>query len=195
MKKILLLAGGVLALSACTDGGTCDSGDCESAADSGETGVDCPTYTGTTYIGFDDGLCDIPLDDDGVAYSSYASAIGYDCDSSSWWYDIFTVGWTGGADLYIYQTRDTPPWDETHSIGSYDYGDGGHWDNLYAVLDETDDWEAVTDGVTLYDCDEERESGLTWHVIVYEADEQTQADCAVWGHDTAVLGTGCTDWS
>jgi len=198
MKKILLVAGAALAFTACTSDKNCgvDSGleACDSSADSGATdsGPDgCENYTGPTEIGFDSTACAQPDVEAGTP------AIGYNCDSESWWYDFYTIGWTGGGELFIFQTRDTPPWDEYHPVPSYAFDEEtGHWDNLYVLLEETDDAGAVEDGVsTLYDCNDDRESGLTWHLVVFETDGTTQADCAVWGHDPDGLGTGCADWS
>lgn len=193
MKNILLIAGGMLALTACTSDKVCgDSGDaCESAADSGsdDSGTDCPVYTGDTYIGFDDSLCDTPDAEAGTL------AIGYNCDETNWWYDVYTVGWTGGGEIYAYQNT-ASPWDEGHDIGSYAFADGGHWDNLYLILDRVSDpGDVVSNSTTLYQCNSDREATLTWHLIVFETDGSTEADCAVWGAEPSELNTGCTDWS
>ena len=192
MKKILLIAGGTLALTACT-GKICDSGE---VCDSGESAViddstvNCPNYTGATYIGFDDSLCDTP----DVAAGTVA--IGYNCDTADWWYDVYTVGWTGGGQLAIYQVDVSNPWDEIHDVRSYEFADGGHWDNLYLQLAQVDQpGDVVSGSTTLYECSSSREASMTWHLVVYETDGTTDADCAVWGDDPGALGTGCTDWS
>ena len=77
-------------------GKICDSGD--TACDTDETGgftddsgsTGCGTYTGTTYLGVDSSLCANP---------GSVEPVIWDCDNVSHWLDVFTVGWTGGADV------------------------------------------------------------------------------------------------
>ncbi len=174
-----------------TDADTDTDADADTDTDTDtDTQGDCPNYTGETYIGFDDSLCDTP----DVAAGTVA--IGYNCDTADWWYDVYTVGWTGGGQLAIYQVDVSNPWDEIHDVRSYEFADGGHWDNLYLQLAQVDQpGDVVSGSTTLYECSSSREASMTWHLVVYETDGTTDADCAVWGDDPGALGTGCTDWS
>jgi hypothetical protein len=176
MKKLLLGAGALLALAACTDGDKiCDSGDSR-----------CGEHTGD-------------VTDDSTAECDYATEIDtldWNCDSSDYWYDVYLIGWGTSPDLYIYQTGSSNPWDEAHSFpaDSYDFDPNGCWDNHYLQLARTDDWQAVVSGsTTLYECSDDRAATLTWHLEVYDADGAS-ADCVVWGDDPSSLGTGCDEW-
>ena len=177
MKKLLLGAGALLAFTACTDGDkTCDSGEvCDS--DSGA-------------VVESDSACDETI----VAIDSITA----DCDSTDWWYDVYSTGWMSSPDLWIYQTGSSNPWDEgphPFPAESYDYGANGCWDNYYLQLAITTDWESVEYGsTTLYECSTDRKASLTWHLVVYDG-SGAEADCAVWGDDPSSLGTGCADWS
>ncbi|MCP4810619.1 MAG: hypothetical protein GY913_33180 [Proteobacteria bacterium] len=193
-NKILLGVGALFALTACPGTTVCDSGDsvCESAVDSGggESGTDCEAYTGATYLGFDSTACDQPAAEAGVP------AVGWNCDATDYWYDFYTVGWTGGGYLWIYQTGSTNPWNEEHTVPVLASSEKGHWDNLYLQVAITDDYTQVEDGVkTLYACDGSMETTLTWLLEVYDTSGTTLADCAVWGDDPAELGTACDDWN
>ena len=149
---------------------------------------DCGTYEGAVQIAVDSSLCEWPERDDP------SSAITFDCDSANWWYDVYTVGWSGGADLWIYQTDSSTPRDEYHPMGSYDFDDQGWWDNLYLLLDTVAYSSDVVWGrSTLYFCDQARIDRLSWHLAVYDV-SGADADCAVWGEDPSSLGTGCTEW-
>lgn len=193
--KLATGVGALFALTACpvTDGkcaDTGDSGDCITddsggGDDSGDS--TCDTYAGATYLGVDTSLCASP---------GNVEPVLYDCEgnNSDWWYDIYTVGWTNGVDLLIYQTGSENPWDENHPIASYDFDEDGYWDNLYTELDGVDDPNDVTDGVTtLYNCDSARQATLTWQIVVYDVNNAA-TDCAVWGDDPSFVNN-CTDIS
>ncbi len=178
MKKILLGAGALLALAACTDGKCADSdGVCDS---------DSEVVTDDSVVNDCDGL------------ATTIDSFDWDCDSTDWWYDVYLIGWGSSPDLYIYQTGSSNPWDEDHPFpaDSYDFDPDGCWDEHYLQLGQTDSPNAVVSGsTTLYDCDNDRKASLTWHLVVYEFDSASEADCAVWGDDPSSLGTGCDDWS
>lgn len=123
----------------------------------------------------------------------------YNCDEVDYWYDVYVQGWTGSATLYIAQTRDTPPWDELGhdfwATESFDdapdddtrgyFDPNGQWDNPYLSLTRVDSTSAVVAGeTTLYQCNADRESGLTWAVEVTDT-SGAFADCATWGHNTS----------
>ncbi|MCP4917422.1 MAG: hypothetical protein GY913_10905 [Proteobacteria bacterium] len=161
----------LLILFACTDGESTDSSpdtDANSDTDSDtgpDTGEDCEqAYTGPVYIGFEE-TCP-PFVTDGTA------AIVWNCDSTDWWFDVYTVDWTTGGELWTRQTGSENPWDENHMIPVYD-----------------SDGES-----TLYPCDTPTMDSLTWHVVIYDTDG-AEADCAVWGDEPESLGTGCEDWN
>ena len=170
MMKMMTVAMSLAALVACTDKATCDSGEvCDSDSVSG---------------------------DSGTTYETAFDTIEYNCDSVGWFYDLYSIGWMGGAELYIYQTGSSDPWDEFHNFPSesYDYDPGGAWDNYYMELDHVESYTDVVEGsTTLYDCDDGRKATLTWAVIVYDQ-EGAQADCATWGDDPGFgAGAGCTE--
>ncbi len=188
--RIALAAGGLIALTACPGTSKCDSADsvCESDPIVDDSSIQgCGEYTGDTYIDVDSSLCSYPSD--------AGAAIVWDCDSADWWYDVYTVGWTGGADLLIYQTGSQNPWDENHAIDSYDFDDDGWWDNLYLELAHVDAPADVVEGqTTLYDCGQARKDSLTWQLVIYNVDNSTEEQCVKWGHDPSFV-SGCEDIS
>ena len=185
----LLGAGSLLALTACGDKDTGETGETgeDTAEDTGETGVECTDYDGAPYIGLSGDYCDSPdpAPDDAVLF-------GCDTTDGVWFYDIYTVGVTSGGDLDITQTGSANPWNESHPLTSFDFGTS--WDNLYLELTDVDDINAVVDGsTTLYDCgDTDREASLTWAVTLYDVDG-SDAGCWAWGHDPA--STGCDEYT
>ena len=179
MNKLILAstAVGMLALTAC-DGSKCDSGGCPDSA-GGESGITGdsgnPYYTGATYI----------------------TEAGGDCKDGAkealWWYDIYTVGLASSADLYIYQTGSTSPWDEYHPVDVYSSDDYGWETNLYielGIVSSTGD--VVSGSTTLFQCNDARYNSLTWLVDVFD-DTNTYADCVTWGHDTSFYSHVCTN--
>ena len=173
---LVLMTGAIALFTGCTDGTKpeCDSAD--TAA--------CDTSSGTT-----------PYEGD-----TYLDSFGWDCDDTDYWYDIYTVGWTGGGWLDIYETGSDNPWEEGHPMGSYDYDPDGYWDNLYLELDilvegyggcsrvvgaSNPCYEAQEAGsTTLYLCDSDFYDQMTWAVRVYDADTGTsELDCVAWGDD------------
>jgi len=191
--KFAGLAGALFALTACPAGDKiCDSGDtgCEaddsgdSIDDSGDTS--CGTYTGSTYLGVDDTLCANP---------GAVEPVVWGCDNVSHWLDVYTVGWTGGADVLFYQTGSTNGWDENHPIASYDFDADGWWDNLYLEVSIVSAPADVVDGeTTLYECSTARTDSLTAQLVIYDTNN-AEVDCAVWGHDPSFPGGNCTDIS
>ena len=204
MTRAIALLGtaSLLALSACGDkdtdhthetawpgDDTADDTRDTVAGDTGDTGG-CGTYTGSTYIGVDETLCANP-----EAEWSPAEPVVWGCDNVSHWLDVFTVGWTGGADVLFYQTGITNGWDESHPISSYDYDANGWWDNLYLEVDIVSSPSDVVDGqTTLYECSTARTDSLTAQLVIYDTNN-AEVDCAVWGHDPSFPGGNCTDIS
>ena len=194
--NMLKLAGGlgaILVLTACpvTDKecDTADSADCVSddtgATDDTGSGT-CDTYAGATYLGVDNTLCASP---------GSVEPVIWDCDSADWWFDVYTVGWTNGADALVYQTGSANGWDENHPIASYAFDDDGYWDNLYAELGIVTTTGEVIDGqTTLYQCDTARADSLTVQLVIYDTDN-VEVDCAVWGDDPSFPSGSCTDIS
>lgn len=179
MKRILL---GVLALAAmgssCKDS-TCDSGDSAGCTD--DTNIDDSSVS----------CFDAPPD------VNIESAT-YNCDNDGWWYDVYAVGLTGSAELYIYQTGSDNPWYEfghefdatqpfsgapdSDTRGYWDDAEGC-WDNPYLALTHVESYTDVVAGsTTLFDCTTEREATLTWSVIIYDT-AGAAADCGSWGDD------------
>lgn len=163
----------------CTDSGGCD------------TDVECVNYADAPYIGLSADYCDTPTDDDG---NPPADALLVGCDETDgvWFYDVYTVGLTSGADLDITQTGSENGWDESHPVETFDNGED--WDNLYLELTDVATTDEVIDGsTTLYDCgDEDRAASLTWAITLYDADG-VDAGCWAFGHD--VSSTGCTEYT
>ncbi|GEM_PF-1478599 len=179
MNKLILAttAVGMLALTAC-DTSKCDSGEvCDSAGggDSGVTGESGAYYTGPTYI----------------------TEAGGDCKDGAkeavWWYDIYTTGLASGADLYIYQTGSTSPWDEYHPVDVYSSDDYGWETNLYIELDIVTSTSDVTSGsTTLFQCNSARKATLTYLVDAFD-DTGSYADCVTWGDDVSYYADLCSN--
>ena len=159
-----------------------------------------------------DSVCDTATSDtDPYEGPTTVDTITYDCDSSNWWYDVATVGWTGGGQLDIVELGegDTPVWAETHPLASTGYDEYGYWDHLYLeliILQEPacdpDNYDAEDacykiqeSGVnTLWACDTATKNALTWSVTVFEyADPTSAADCVAWGLDPAEY-PGCVEF-
>lgn len=178
MNKILFGVAAISLLTACPGKNNCDSSDsvCESTADD-SAGTDC----------FDDTSVEI-------------QSATYNCDDAGYWYDVYNVGLTGSAELYIFQTGSGEPWYEyghefpatqpfstapdTDTRGFWDDA-GGCWDNNYMELDHVESYtDVVLSSSTLFDCTSEREATLTWSVVVYDT-AGAAADCGSWGDDPA----------
>lgn len=163
MTKLVPMVLSLGLLVACPGKTTCDSGEvCDSDSSAGGDSV--------------------------TEYETALDTISYNCDAVGWFYDLYSVGWMGGADLYIYQTGSDVPWDEYHPFPSesFDYDPNGAWDNYYLELNHVDAPGDVVEGsTTLYDCDDGRKATLTWIVVVYDT-EGAEADCGTWGDDTAM---------
>lgn len=120
------------------------------------------------------------------------------CDEAGWWYDVYAVGITGFAELYIYQTGSANPYFEfrhefdptqpfsnapdSDTRGYWDDADGC-WDNPYLELVHVENLnEVVLSSTTLFECNTERESTLTWSVVIYDT-SGAAANCGSWGED------------
>lgn len=175
MKKILLAIGAFALMGTSCKDSNCDSGDsvCESTV-TDDSNTDCFNFA-------------VEVD-----------SATYNCDESGWWYDVMAVGLTGSAELYIYQTGSTEPWYEyghefwatepfstapdADTRGFYDDA-CGEWDNPYLELAHVETpGEVSLSSTTLFDCTTERESTLTWSVVVYDTNGAA-ADCGSWGDD------------
>ncbi len=154
-----------------------DDTDWDSDWDSDWDDTGCGDYSGSTYIGIDESNC---------SYPSANQAIAVDCDSSDRWADVYTVGWSGGADLELTDGDRA----ESHPMGSYDYDSDGWWDNLYAQLAIVESPDDVVDGAkTAFACSVD----LSWRITVYDT-EDGEADCAVGGKDPGSFSSDCTVW-
>ena len=174
----------LFALAGCSAKDTCDTGDtsCDTAAG------DTAPYDGATSI----------------------SKVDWTCDDTSYTYQIYTTGWTGGGLLNVVQNGDTTsttPWSEAHPLSSVEFDVNGYWDHLSLTLTilqqpacDRDNFDAdnacwkmqEADVNTLWLCDPATESELTWAATVYNyADPTTTADCVTWGYDTSYY-PGCT---
>lgn len=135
--------------------------------------------------------------------------VAWDCDETRAWYDVWTVGWTGGGELVLVDPGDgnSEAWTETHDLQHWTNDEYGYWEELYlelTILQEPactrDDYEAEDacykmweSGVnTLPLCDQETKDRMSWSVTVYDPDDPTLAvDCVAWGADPSQF-TGCT---
>lgn len=179
MSALLLAA----LLAGCAgDDKTCDSGD--TGCDTGSEEVE--PYDGPTTV----------------------DRVSWDCDDSRYWYDVYTVGWTGGAELTIVDPGEdgTASWTETHDLGHWAIDEDGYWEELYLELTilqepecsrelDAEDacWKIQEPGVsTLPLCDADTKARLSLAVVVFEEDDPSaQADCVAWGADPDQF-VGCT---
>ncbi|MCB9745789.1 MAG: hypothetical protein H6740_24655 [Alphaproteobacteria bacterium] len=123
----------------------------------------------------------------------------YNCDSAAWWYDVYTVGWTGGAELFISQTgvdiserwseygHDFWPTESSEHAPDGDtrgyYDPDGYWDNPYlelAIVQSPGD--VVLGDSTLYPCNTPRERTMTWAIEVRDT-SGADVGCVTWGQD------------
>lgn len=128
--------------------------------------------------------------------------INWDCDETTFRYEVLTVGWTGDGTLQIVETGDTDDnrWEEEHPLPSIDFDPDGWFDQLYLDLDilqepycdrdpdaENACWQYQAAGEsTLWTCDDATLANLTWAVTIYDDDDPTDAvECQTWGHDTS----------
>lgn len=124
-------------------------------------------------------------------------SISANCDEVGWWYDVYCVGLTGSAELYIRETNADDSWYEyghafppTEPFSSAPDADtrvrddaGGCWDDPYLDLGHVESpTDVVLSSTTLFDCTTERENTLTWSVVLYDT-TGAEADCGSWGLD------------
>ena len=169
-------------LSGCGGDKSCDSGD--TGCDTGEEETE--PYDGLTYV----------------------ERVQWDCDDTRWWYDVTTVGWTGGAELTLIDPGDgtSEPWTEAHDLTHWAIDEYGYWEELYLELvilqepecsrepdAENPCWQVQEAGVsTLPLCDAETKARLSVSVAVLDQnDPTTVADCVAWGQDPDQFA-GCT---
>ena len=211
MYKILGVAISFTMLTACppigktcdtSDTAVCDTGDapCDSADTAAcDTGTADEQYTGAMSLGVDTSNTSYPTLEDGTAHS--ALAYGCDAETDSYWYLFFTVGWSSGAQLAIYQTGANNGWNEDYhdvpASGQYGYDANGWWDSLFlslpivaapgdVVLNNTATGEA---GRTLFQCNDARIATLSWYLTVNDSAASSSV-CTTFGEDPAFFSTG-----
>lgn len=141
----------------------------------------------------------------GYTGATSIESTGHACDEADAWFDVYTVGWTDSATLYIAQTGVAPEvaWFEAGHVfpvsapysaavaastgqdtrGYYD--PAGFWDNPYMELARVSgEGEVALGSTTLFQCDANRESTLTWAIEVMDS-TGAFADCFAWGHDVS----------
>ena len=179
------------------DGNNCDTTDyLYDTAGCGDTGTETGTDTGQgVYTGA------TTLDSKTVS-----------CTSHQFDFTFMTVGLTGGGELQINGAQ----WEETHYVGSTDFDPNGWWDTLELTLPHVDpdtngdgvgdtygasegykyqeDNTASTAGNTLYNCNIYDNDRMTFQITVFDEDN-TKADCAVWGPDPGAFEDGCETWN
>ena len=79
---------------------------------------------------------------------------------------------------------------ESHPLESWDYGEYGWWDNLYAEVAIVESSEEVVEGVsTAFACGQ----ALSWELTVFDG-VGAEADCVVGGADPESLSSDCPVW-
>ena len=204
MRKTLGLLGAFALLTGCpveetecdtndtaTDCSECDSTD--STCDTG--GID--EYTGDVSIGIDEANPSYPTNSD----DTVPDAMAWGCWESTYWYDFYTIGWSGGGLLSIHQTGSDFPWYEYgHVVPSVNSDLWGWWDNLFLELPSVTDMDDVqindpangVVGATLFQCDGAMEYSLSFFLVVADY-EGNAVDCRVWGDDPSYWAEYCTD--
>ena len=185
MNKFLLALGALTAFTACTKP-VDDTGE-----DTGDTSAECEDYAGATEIGFTE-------DDCAADYGDYTApegntALTQGCDAAGWYVQLYTVGWSNGADIEVTQTNSNNPWEESWTLPVVEDDDMGYWTYLERELTEVDTLDAVDDTHTFYKCDDaDMRDGLTFYISVLDS-TGAEADCAVWGHDTSFFSAECAE--
>jgi hypothetical protein len=213
MTRILGVAACFTLLVACppvkpdcdsADTAGCDTGE---ACDTEDTSTDCSEdtddsgveqYTGAMSLGVDSSNPSYPTNEAGEAYA----ALNYGCDpaTNSYWFRFYTIGWSSGGEISIFQTGVDNGWKEDyHDVpaSSQGFDENGWWDSLSLDL------PIVTDinnqllnntttgdvGTTLFQCDQARLDTLSYLLKVNDS-AGTSSVCTTWGEDTAFFGTG-----
>jgi len=213
MTRILGVAACFTLLVACppvkpncdsADTAACDTGD---ACDTADTSTDCSEdtddsgveqYTGAMSIGVDSANPSYPTTDAGDAHE----ALNYGCDpaTNSYWFLFYTIGWSSGGELSVFQTGATNGWKEDyHDVpaSSQGFDENGWWDSLYLSLPIVTDVGSVVlnntttgeVGTTLFQCDQARLDTLSYLLKVNDS-AGTSSVCTTWGEDPAFFGTG-----
>ncbi len=110
-------------------------------------------------------------------------SVAWGCNTTNYFYDIYTVGWSTGGWLFTYQNT-ASPWNEDHPIPVYEDDPDGYWSRLYLDLESVyPNAGDVQSGVsTLYSCDGDgMQYTLTFVVEVDDMNGVQNVDCAVWG--------------
>ncbi len=166
-------------------------GDDKAACESGDTACDTGEEVTDPYEGL-----------------IYVERVSWDCEETRYWYDVATVGWTGGGTLTIVDPGDgtTESWVEEHDLTHWAIDEYGYWEELYLELDvlqepecsreadgENPCWQLQEPGVsTLALCDVETKERLSFSVSIQDPDDLTlQVDCVAWGADPSQFA-GCT---
>lgn len=156
------------ALAACS--GPDDKGD--SGGETGTTTTGCPpadVFTGPTLI------------------TSYSVA----CDANDALAILVeTQGWTGGGQIFMQETANSPAWAETHSLSSYEFDICQEWDHLALGIEGT---ETLTTGVavadqtpnasTVFGCGTHIEAGVMSYAVEVTDLGGAVAHCVAWGDD------------
>ncbi len=190
------------------DTADCDTGE---ACDTEDTSTDCSDdtddsggeqYTGDMSIGVDASNPSYPTKEDGTAHA----ALNFGCDpaTNSYWFLFYTIGWSIGGEVSIFQTGATNGWSEDfHDVPASSspdlvkFDENGWWDSLYLSLPIVTDIPSVVlnntttgdVGTTLFQCNQARLDTLSFLLKVNDS-AGTSSVCTTWGEDTAFFGTG-----
>jgi hypothetical protein len=125
--------------------------------------------------------CDTAECDDSSPFTgaSRLDDFGWGCESSTWWYDVYTIGLTGSATVDAHDGTVT----ERHPLAERASDPYGYWDQWYSEI-------AVVDGEyepgvsTRFGCEDE--NNLTFKVTVTDTDGGT-LPCRAYGAEPAVF--------
>ncbi len=112
------------------------------------------------------------------------SGISAACDAEAgrWTFRLRTVGWTGGARVYI---ASGPAQIEQHNLSSDKADRDGAWDCLDLSLAISPDWQEASSGAsTRWRCDDA--PALSFALVAYDPHGDHVSDCRVWGADPTV---------
>ncbi len=132
---VTALATGLLSLVACDDK-PCDTGACDSAVSSDDTGGGDDTSSGD-YTGADT-----------------ISNVSWGCDDLGYFFEIVYLGWSQSSDLWFAQTT-TSAWTEVHTVAPSSQDATGWVSEYNFALDSVydDGIGAVIEGTTtFFDC-------------------------------------------
>jgi hypothetical protein len=178
-------------LAGCIDGP-------EASKDSAETGIldTDPTVTDTDTTADTDTTTDdlSPMWDDNVDLEAAIT-----CGDNTFELVTYTVNWGYDAELYMGDTKFSPPWEEAgHMMVETDVSaDPNGYSEFSITLDLVDTIGAVTPGEsTLFGCDDlvaGAENFSVTFALAVRDDAGEIADCVVFGHDAAGLIAGSVE--